>query len=241
MSPEERTYRLNHNSSGLTGFEVAYNETDLHVQARKNCKGIVLELIKKGRHYIETYAGLNPGFLQSLSPLPEDPSAPDIVQEMLTAGIIAGTGPMAAVAGAIAKYVGEGLLPDNEEVIVENGGDIYICLKRSFVAGIYAGDSVFSKKVGIRVDTKGSAAGLCTSSGTIGHSLSFGSADAVTVLAASPVLADAAATAACNMVRSSRDIKYVMDWIRAIQGIMGCVIILGDKLSAFGDLELVSL
>jgi ApbE superfamily uncharacterized protein (UPF0280 family) len=241
VSPEERTYRLNHNSAGLIGFEVAYNETDLHVQAMNNCKGHALELIKKGRHYIETYARLNPGFLQSLSPLPEDPSAPDIVQEMLAAGRIAGTGPMAAVAGAIAKYVGEGILPENEEVIVENGGDIYICLKRSFVAGIYAGDSVFSKKVGMRIETKGSAVGLCTSSGSIGHSLSFGKADAVTVLAASPVLADAAATAACNMVRTSGDIKYVMDWIRAIQGVMDCVIILGDKLSAFGDLELVSL
>ena len=106
--------------------------------------------------------------------------APGIVKAMAVAAQKASVGPMAAVAGAIAEFVGKDLLKFSEQVIVENGGDIFIRTDRKRTLGIYAGeDSPFTGKLAIEVDPCESGMGICTSSGTVSHSLSFGNADKV--------------------------------------------------------------
>ena len=136
-------------------------------------------------------------------PLPEDPLAPPLLRTMLSAARLAGVGPMASVAGAIAQAVGAALKPHSSSIIVENGGDCYLDMDEETTVGIYAGPrSPFSGKIGIRLTADVFPLGICTSSGTVGHSLSFGKADAVTVTARDAALADAA----CHNHRKYRKI-----------------------------------
>jgi ApbE superfamily uncharacterized protein (UPF0280 family) len=148
---------------------------------------------------------------------------------------------MAAVAGAIAEAVGRDLLAFSREVIVENGGDIFLKVCKKRLVGVYAGQSAFTRKVGLEILPRETPLGVCTSSGTIGHSLSLGSADAVVVLSPSAALADAAATALCNMVRTAADIPGVIEKARSIEGLRGGTIIVGDKMAVWGKVRIVPL
>lgn len=66
----------------------------------------------------------DPDFKLTLSPHPVLPGAPVIAEAMAASANLAGVGPMAAVAGAFAEFVGRDLMKVCAEVIVENGGDI---------------------------------------------------------------------------------------------------------------------
>jgi len=148
---------------------------------------------------------------------------------------------MAAVAGAMAESVGKDLLANSAEVIVENGGDIFIHSARELKVGIFAGKSPLSFRVGLKIPGANHGWGVCTSSGTVGPSLSFGRADAACVLAPSAALADAAATAIGNLVSSSADLPQGLEKAQTIPGLTGVVIIIGDKLGAWGDVELTEI
>jgi ApbE superfamily uncharacterized protein (UPF0280 family) len=124
-------------------------------------------------------------------------------------------------------------------VIVENGGDIFLYTTRPRVAAIYAGASPLSGKLGIRVSRLSQPLGLCTSSGTVGPSLSFGKADAAMVLAESAALADAAATALGNRVKAGPDIEPALEFLKGIRGILGAAAIVGEQLGAWGEVEFV--
>jgi len=152
-----------------------------------------------------------------------------------------GVGPMAAVAGAIAEHVGKDLLSYTDEVVVENGGDLFIRTDSPVTVGIFAGRSPFSMRIGLRVDPKGKPVSICTSSGTIGHSLSLGKADAVCVVSESCSLADAAATSIGNHVVSKTDIQKAIEFGQNIHGVTGLVIIMGDKIGLYGKVEIVPL
>ena len=141
---------------------------------------------------------------------------------------------MAAVAGAIAEAVGEALLPASPELIIENGGDIFLASSRPRRVGLYAGRSPFSGRLGLRIDPTLTPLGICTSSGTVGHALSFGEADAVVVLSPDAALADAVATAAGNLVKSKDHIPRAIEFAAGIEGIIGILIVCGIS-SAPGD------
>jgi hypothetical protein len=145
---------------------------------------------------------------------------------------------MAAVAGAMAEFVGRDLLPESPEVIVENGGDLFLLSARELKIAIFAGPSPLSMQVGVRVSGAAKGMGVCTSSGTVGPSLSFGRADAACILAPSAALADAAATAVGNAVKSPADLAAGLDRARAIEGVIGAVVVIGGKMGAWGQLEL---
>jgi hypothetical protein len=237
--PEPRIYRdaIDHRRRAF--FKVTVKETDLFVHAKKNLEAVALELVLKYRVQIEEYIRQSPEFADALSPLPTDRPAPAIIREMLSAGRRAGVGPMAAVAGAMAEHVGRELLAHSREVIVENGGDVFIKADTPLTIAVFAGRSPLSMKVGLRVDATRSAVAVCTSSGTIGHSLSLGSADAVCVVSSSCPLADAAATAIGNTVRTVKDIQKAIAFGKEISGVDGILVIKGEKLGAWGSLELV--
>ena len=145
---------------------------------------------------------------------------------------------MAAVAGAVAEMVGERLLQSSSEVIVENGGDIFLKISKKRRIGIYAGGSSFTGKLAIEVEPGQTPLGICTSSGSVGPSLSLGLADAAVVLAPSAALADAAATAVGNRVRSADDIGAALEFGQSIRGVIATVIIAGDRMGARGDVKL---
>ena len=148
---------------------------------------------------------------------------------------------MAAVAGAISEMVGRMLSEKTGEVIVENGGDIFVNCRRDITVGIYAGDSPLSNKIGIKLKKSGMPAGVCTSSGTIGHSYSMGRADAVVILSASAALSDAAATAVGNRILSGKDIPAGIEAAKNIKGVTGALIIVGNRIGAWGQVELTEI
>jgi len=145
------------------------------------------------------------------------------------------------VAGAIAEAVGRELLSESGQVIVENGGDLFVRLRRPARLGLYAGrDSPFTRRLNLLVDSSEQSLGICASSGTVGHSRSFGRADAVVAVAASAALADAAATAIGNKVRSPDDVERVVEEERVKGQLRALVIAIGKRIGAFGDVELAT-
>lgn len=238
MQYKERTYRNELLNNNLKSFNVTVRETDLFVSSDKKYADIVRNAVLKYRSFIESYIASHPEFLKTLSPFPDDPLAPGIVRDMIKSSKIADVGPMAAVAGAIAQFVGCELLKKTPNVIIENGGDIFLKTENDVQVGIFAGQSVLSGKVKIKIKKEEMPLGICTSSASVGHSISFGAADAVCIKSKSASLADAAATALGNKVKSEKDIEKVLNEGALMPGVLGIIIIMDDHLGAWGEMEL---
>lgn len=236
---EPRTYRQRTAASGLVSFEVIHGETDLQVSAERDLTLEAAEIVALVRRDLETYIGAHPRFAESFVPLEVEADAPEIVQAMALAAEAADVGPMAAVAGAVAERVARGLAAHSAEVIVENGGDLYIIGSTPRQVLLLAGDSPLSGKVALVVGADRLPLAICTSSGKVGHSVSLGVAHAVAVLATDGALADAAATAAGNIVRGTGDIEKALERALGIPGVSGVAAIVEDKIGALGDVTLV--
>jgi ApbE superfamily uncharacterized protein (UPF0280 family) len=237
----ERRYRRQIHHERLVPFKVAVQETDLLVLAESDLTELTEEIIYRVRGPLEGYIVRHPEFLHAMAPLPYDKLAPKLVKEMLAAAQICGTGPMAAVAGAIAEQVGLALLGESGEVVVENGGDCFVKVDSPLKISIFAGRSELSNTLALKIYPEKTPLGVCTSSGTVGHSLSFGLADAVTVISSSTPLADAAATMTCNQVKSEGDIRHAIEFAQKIEGVLAVVVIVGEQIGVWGDVELVSI
>lgn len=238
-----RSYREKAQSPGLISSHVKIKETDLHIQSDIEVKRRVEELVFECRLQLEEHIIRYPKFFVALSPMPVDFTSPPLIREMYDAARRADVGPMAAVAGAVAEYVGKKLLDEGvKEIIIENGGDIFISRSEKTRISIFAGESPLSGKVGLEL-TPPMPLGICTSSGTIGHSLSLGEADSVTVLSRSTLIADAAATRLGNEVggdNSTREgIDKALNIGMEIDGVLGVVIICDDLLGAMGEVKLI--
>lgn len=239
MQYQERTYRYNILKNNLKSYHVTVRETDLFISSDFELRQAALQSVHDHRAHLETYIAVHPEFLSALSPLKTDDMAPGIVRDMLKVAQLAGVGPMAAVAGAMAEHVCLDLLLLTPNVIVENGGDIFLKCNMEVKIGIFAGDSTLSHKLALRIRPDEMPIGVCTSSATVGPSLSLGKADAACVKSRSASLADAAATAIANRVKKKKDIKKAIEFGAKIPGVLGILIILGEELGAWGDLELI--
>ena len=237
---EPRTYRDWVNDKELVSFSIADKETDLHIRARRDLTAEALSATQRYRADLESYIKAHPIFLTTLKPFEVEGDAPPIVKEMADATSQVGVGPMAAVAGAIAEKVGQELLQFSDEVIVENGGDIFIKTLKARFIGVYAGESAFTRKIAFSIQPEETPLGVCTSSGTVGHSLSFGYADAVIVFSSSTALADAAATAIGNRVRIVEDIPEALEFAQGIKGLTGVAIIKGENMGIWGKIKLAA-
>lgn len=238
---QPRTYRRLVASDDLVAFSVVVKETDLLVRARSDLSSLALEAVRCCRDALERYIDRRPLFASALEPLKTEDDAPALVRSMAAAAEVVGVGPMAAVAGAIAEEVGNRLLQFSEEVIVENGGDIFIRTLRRRLVGLYAGESPLSGKIAFVVQPEDTPLGVCTSSGTVGHSLSYGLADAATVFSPSAALADAAATAIGNRVSSPDDIPGAIEFAQRVPGLSGAAIVKGEALGLWGRVSIASL
>ena len=238
---EPRFYRHWIKDSGLVSFNVAVEQTDLYIRCRRNLKDKALSSVLKHRSSLEAYIERHPLFLTTLDSYEAEAEAPAIVKEMARVSRLTDVGPMAAVAGAIAEAVARDLLAFSPEVIVENGGDIFLKISKKRLVGIYAGQSTFPKKIALEITPKETPLGIGTSSGTVGHSLSLGSADAVIALSFSAALADAGATALGNMVKATDDIPRAIEKAKSIEGLRGVVIVVGDKMGIWGRVKIVPL
>jgi len=238
---QERAYRNLIDFPKLIPYKVVVKETDLMVYTATKLEAETRELVLEHRGYVEAFIKSHPDFANALIPWQFDGPAPGIIVNMIKAAWNAGVGPMAAIAGAVAEQVGHGLLKLTDQVIIENGGDVFIKTNSSVTVGIFAGKSPLSLRIGIRLNNRSRPEAVCTSSGTIGHSLSRGKADAVCVVADSCPIADAAATSIGNLIDSPADIDNAITTGRRIGKLSGIVVIVGEKIGMWGDLEVVAL
>jgi ApbE superfamily uncharacterized protein (UPF0280 family) len=227
-------------AAGLVGFEVVYGETDLHIAATRDLSAEAEGVVRRLRRELEEYIVAHPHYLESYVPVDVEPDAAEIVRVMADAARAAGVGPMAAVAGAFAEGVARELALLSREVIVENGGDLFIIGPSPRTVLLLAGSSPLSGKVAITLPAGAAPVAICTASGKVGHSVSHGSAHAVTVVAANAALADAVATSAGNLVHGPEDIELALDHALAVPGVRGAVVVAGNRLGARGEIELAA-
>ncbi len=217
-----------------------YKETALTIKS-DDARAIdaAVEAALRARQEVERYAVTYPEFRWSLEPVELEGEHPRVIELMLRAGKLARVGPFAAVAGAISQIAMEAALEQGaRNVLVENGGDIAIAGDRDFIVGVYAGTASTFSKLGFLIKSARLPLGICTSSGSIGHSISFGDADATVVFAREASVADAAATSVANSVRGSDTRQSILDGLNRasrIREIEGCLIIRGEHVGVWGE------
>ena len=201
----------------------------------------VTDEIIRQRTILEDYIVRQPEFKTSLVPLRPLADSPAIAVRMCRAGMDVGVGPMAAVAGAIAQYAAEAAVNAGEnDVIVENGGDIFAAVCNPLIIGIHAGQNSPFNGLAFRVEADDTPLAICSSSGTMGHSMSMGACDLATVVAKDAALADAAATLAANMVTKPEDLESTAARIVTIPNVLGVLLVKSDRMAIQGMLpELV--
>lgn len=240
-----RTYREHFARERWEHFVTRYKETDLWVGVdrasyKPEMPEFCINLISGLRTDMEHYLKKDPGYATALTP--HDPlcDAPAIFREMSAAARQTGIGPMSAVAGAVARYTALALQQKFgvKEVVIENGGDIYADIREDIDISVFAGASPLSEKIGLHINAGHAPLGICTSSGTVGPSLSFGKADAMMIICKDVLLADSYATAFANFVRKADDINPVLEKIGRVKEIIGAMLVKDDKMGVTGVFEL---
>ncbi|NCC12757.1 MAG: UPF0280 family protein [Spirochaetia bacterium] len=239
---EKRTYRQHMGAGRFTSISLSIQESDLWIGwtgsvDQGKLARTATDLVRKLR--LELLGHPDPRFLTSLVPLARHEYPSDLANVMHRASLCAGTGPMAAVAGAIAQVVGKTLKQkfSLEEIVVENGGDLYLDVLKPIPIRLFAPTSAFSGKLSVVVPPSECPLGVCTSSARIGHSHSFGRADAVLVAATDAAFADAWATAGCNQVQTKSDAARVCTELSSQEGILSVLVVFEDTLAIGGRLE----
>lgn len=245
MEYKNRIYREHLRENRWTGFVVQYKESDLWIGVDKAsyrpempeyCHTLLCEL----RSIMEEYLRKDPGYANSLVPYRPKTEAPDIFHRMSEVSYRTHIGPMSAVAGAVACHIVNALKKHFciGEIIAENGGDIYADLREDIDVSVFAGTSPLSEKVGLHIPFSQAPLGICTSSGTVGPSLSFGKADAVMIICKNALLADSYATAFANLIQKTEDIDPVLRKIGETEEILSALLIKDDKMGVIGKFEL---
>lgn len=241
----DRTYRSHFRQDRWEYFVIKHKETDLWIGVDKDSYhprmlSFTQQLVVELRNKMDGWITRHPEYARALIPHSATPDAPVIFHDMSAAAERSGIGPMSAVAGAVAQRVGKILKAEfkTREVIVENGGDIYTDICEDMDISVFAGTSPLSEKVGLHIEATHAPLGICTSSGTVGPSLSFGKADAVMIICRDTLLADTYATAFANIVQTPEDINPCLEKIRQQEEIIAAMVIKEDKIGICGQFEL---
>lgn len=241
MEYKERSYRSRFSNDGRRWFCVKFLESDLWIGVdsgsyRASMEDEVYAFLVDLRRQMDAYLLMDPAYKAALTPYDAGLEAPDILKEMSRVSHKTGIGPMSAVAGAVAKHVADFL--GIKEVIVENGGDIYAKATSDMDISVFAGQSPLSEKVGLHIPAAAFPCGICTSSGTVGPSLSLGRADAMMIVCQDVLLADSYATAMANRIKTVTDLQPVIEQIQNIPEILGALAVKDDRLAVTGLYEL---
>ena len=194
--------------------------------------------IFESREVLEQLIAEDPYFRSTLEPYDEGKNAPPLIKRMCDAARVANVGPMASVAGAVAEAAVLAMVSAGAtHALVDNGGDIAMILDREVDIGIYAGRSRFSE-MAFRCEPVKHIMGMCTSSATVGPSISFGIADAAIVLSENVALADACASMLGNLVSSDKDkiMTGAVEEVAEVTYVIGCAAIVGNKIAFKGCL-----
>lgn len=241
MEYRERSYRSRFSNDERRWFCVKFLESDLWIGVdsgsyRASMEADTYAMLVDLRRQMDAYLLMDPQYKTALTPYDAGLEAPAILKEMSRVSHKTGIGPMSAVAGAVAKKVAEFL--GTKEVIVENGGDIYAQAASDMDISVFAGQSPLSEKIGLHIPAADFPLGICTSSGTVGPSLSLGRADAVMIVCKDVLLADSYATAMANRIKTVNDLQSVIDRISDIPEILGAIAVKDDRMAITGCYEL---
>ena len=245
MEYRERSYRSRFSNDERRWFCVKFLESDLWIGVDNGSYSASMEadtyaMLVELRRSMDAYLLMDSGYKASLTPYDAGLEAPEILKEMSRVCHKTGIGPMSAVAGAVALKVAVFLKSQFgvKEVIVENGGDIYAEAGTDMDISVFAGQSPLSEKIGLHIPAADFPLGICTSSGTVGPSLSLGRADAVMIVCKDVLPADSYATAMANRIQSVNDLQPVIDCIQNIPDILGAIAVKDDRMAVCGQFEL---
>jgi len=245
MKYEPRFYREQMGINRFRSFVTRYKDSDLWIgidaeSYLPEMENFARKELEKIRTELENYLLVDPEYGRSLQPYSPREDAPGMAALLAKAGNRAGTGPIAAVAGAFSEYIGKALERQFSirEIAVENGGDIYLNLEKEMTLTIFAGNSPLSGKLGIHLPGNEFPLGICTSAGTVGPSLSFGRADAAMVICKNTALADAWATSLGNQISGPGVIEEVLKKTEEFEEIESVVMICNDRVGLRGKYEL---
>lgn len=211
-------------------------ETIVTVTADGQYHPVCLDSIRRSRGDLERHILKDPFLKVTFEPYECPPDAPEVVRRMVRASALAGVGPMAAVAGTIAWLALEDMVKAGCTYgIIDNGGDIALINDHTVVVGIYAGSSPIAG-LGLEVGPRDKILGICTSSATVGPSISLGNSDAALIVSEDVSLADAAATALGNRIVDKASLETAFDFLKEMPGVSGAIGIIGDRMATYGRL-----
>lgn len=242
-----RDYRRHAAREDEISFRIMEEESDLWITILRAAdspalRAVARSVLRETRETIAEWIRTQPEFGPSLTPVSVPESAPDIIRAMADAAELMHVGPMACVAGAVAGAVAERLARESPECLVENGGDTMLYSTRERVAALL-GTPETGTQLGLVLRPEDFPVSLCASSAFIGHSLSLGKGDLAVIRASSPCLADAAATAYCNMLKKASDVRKTAARAEreAEKGIDGMFVQCGEAMALWGSMELTPL
>jgi ApbE superfamily uncharacterized protein (UPF0280 family) len=221
--------------------ELHWQQTHMKLQGDvkdilENAKSAVLST----RSILEQYILSHPDFVNTLEPMEVDLNAPLFIRNMMVASQNAGVGPMATVAGGLSEVATETMIAlGGKFALADNGGDISIKGNKPVTIGVYAGSNRVAGKVAFKIKPDELPMGVCTSAGSVGHSISLGDADAVIVFSNSAFLSDAAATSIANQVKSidpEGSIQHALEQAEDMAEVRGCMVFIGDLVGRTGKI-----
>lgn len=240
-----RSYRAASSRHGELTFQTLVEESDLWISCGKeyfaaagDLPAKVTEKLREVRSVIKGWMRLQPDFGPSLVPVAVPEHAPDIIKRMAHGAERWQVGPMAAVAGAVAEEVATAFKDGSPDFLVENGGDIFMYSTTARTVALLPQPEE-GTAIGIRLEASLFPLAVCSSSSTIGHSLSFGKGELATVIARDAALADAAATSLCNRLKKPSDIELVINEAQKDPGIIGVFAQCKGQMGLWGNVELV--
>ncbi|MGC9367622.1 MAG: UPF0280 family protein [bacterium] len=243
-----RQYRYQVKSENLEKFLVCYKQSDLWIGIDKQSyqliyPDLIYRKLVKLRHLFETHVAKYPDFKSSLTPIIPPADAEPMITHLYQLSEKVGVGPLAGIAGCFAQQIGEFIIKKlgGKQLIVENGGDIYINGKQTSQVLIFSQKSKLTHTFSIEITPDITPCGVCTSSGKYGHSKNLGKADSVTVICGDAVMADLLATALSNEIKSARDIEKVLEWSEKIDEIIFIAIIFNQHIGFRGKCNIYPL
>ena len=214
--------------------KVEIEETAATIAAEKRHVAAAIEAIKDARMNIERVIRKDRFFLTTLEPCDPPEGCAPIIKRMCEASNKAGVGPMAAVAGAIAQVAMEAMASDGcKHGWVDNGGDVALLLNEPITMEIFC-EPGSDTAAAFELEATDGIVGICSSSGRLGHSISFGNADVALAVCEDAILADALATAIGNRVNDGGSLGSCFDPFKGIAGFDGGLAMVDGRTAIFG-------
>lgn len=231
-------YRNKISAESKYSFRLDYKYSGLFIICDRDIGSELEEPVRGFYAGIEAVIAGRPAFEKSLVPLKEGDRYPRAVRNMCRAGKIFNVGPMASIAGALCDHLAKCIGRRCNFLMIENGGDVYIKSSSPLEVGIFTKNSYFKDKLTLLIEAGQTPCGICSSSGSFGHSLSLGKSDLVTVLSGTATQADAAATAIANTIKCEEDIDAAITHFKKYSQIKGLIIIKNKRIGLWGRLQL---